>query len=226
VIALKHNIRAVRNRLERFAQKVDKIPTEVITTRNWIDDAKREARQVLTALAKPEDQPLVQQFVETASVIVFGIGGGAGMIWSMDLPREIAVNLAELTIEQKEKLWENRRDFLDRAQIEEWVKNEKILDERDDDSVENAIRNVLAILFGPENDKRKEAGWSLMFGKTFSRPNHMLEEQIGFLWQFLKGDEIKAWMKAVRTVWREFILDEIPVMIRSQIREAWKESKV
>jgi hypothetical protein len=228
VITLRHNVGQVRERFERFAIGLKAVPEKSVSPEYWLPLAKREAEKILQVVADPKKHYLIPSFVDTVMVVAFGTPEGASMVWTMERVREVAVNLAMLTPEQREDIWRRRRALIDRDTVAEWVATQKEKTARDiGQDNEEITDRLLAILFGPEDPQRDNAAWSLLFGTPGSKHEgtHLLEFHTGFLEQLMFEDEIALWLKAVLHAWRELILERLPVLIRQNIRAAWRESK-
>lgn len=195
----------------------------------WTKRARREAEQVLSAIAGRSNRAMIPAFVETVMVVTFAEPGSARMQISMDRVREAALKLSDLTPEQQNDIWQRRRQLIDRDGISDWVAQAKDKTAQDQGLSNDEITDrLLAIFFGPPNAEREAAAWSLLFGGSFQHKQHLLEHlaenRRGFLEELIGTGEIDTWLEAVLNAWKEMLIDELPDVIRDNIRLAWSET--
>jgi len=226
MIAISHNLRASIGRLARFESNLKQVPTQSTDPEFWLPIARREAESVLHVIADRTVHYLIPEFVNTITVLAFGDPETAGMLWTMERVRDVAIKITSLSPEQRQQIWDNRRDIIDRQTVEDWVAQEKTKTAIDAGLTDDQITDrLLAILMGPADPQRESAAWSLLFGRTLTHQHHLLEFQNRLVDKVLPPEEIGRWLGAVLVAWREIIADRLPTLMRENIRQAWRDSK-
>ena len=225
MITLRHNVRRVRERFERFTAEVRKVPEQVSQPDFWTERAKAEAIKVLSLTADDKNRHLVEKFAETVTVLSFSYKGGATMIWTMEQVKGLAMKLSDLTREQKQDIFDRRRELISREQLYDWVAQAKDISDEDPADLDDIVDRIAWILFGPSSPDKDQDARNLLFGSEHPTHENYMAEFMGLIGDAISADELRKWMRNVLRAWRRLILDELPPLIRSKIQEAWKESK-
>lgn len=237
MISIRHNVREVRERFERFSAGVQRVPELSVSPDYWLPLAKREAQQILLVVAPRKYHYLISSFVETVTVIAFGTPKGATMVWTMEAVKEATIDARDLSKQERDSLWEKRGQFTTRDAVVQWVAEYKDKDKDRDVymdgspmSDEDIAERILAMMFGGTPEQEMGAR-SIMFGNSGSHSQkedgtgYLIEHLLRSTGMTMNEDEIRDWLKAVLAAWKQLIKDELPRLMRRAIRQAWRESR-
>lgn len=226
-LAIHSNLKQVVEHVERFTGQLPGYVLKLVEPKPWLAVARREAEQVLRALAKdPDEEALVPKFVEAVTTEVFS---ATAMEWSLENVREQAVQVLQaMQLDQFGPLTQ----WADRAQanrlaalIELWVatpveQGGKRRDERDAGKSDAEIaRGLVMIFFGPRSEGRNAASLALL-------PHiQAFAERQAARAGGLSPERVMLWLEAVLGAWRDVILQDLPPMMKAQIRRCWGTTK-
>jgi len=216
MLAIQHNVGAVLAEFEAMPAQIEAAVRRSIEPGSWLVVARKDAEEILRVMVDdPAEERLIPGFVRTVATRFLG----DGMAWSMESVSQSAINiLAAVQQEQLGPLLKlGNQERVDRVAelVEDWVRNVKHKDERDQGLSDAEIaKRILNILFGSRTEGRVTATAALL--------PHLQKFATEAVAGGLSPERASLWLLAVLNAWTERILADVPRRIAREIHQILK----
>lgn len=234
---IRSNIGQVMRRLERLEAGVPAVIERSVAVKRWQLPLKNAARLAMQAVALPGEEKWVDSFAEA----VHGAVTMRGVTWTLDGGKVMEAPPQVESVRDLMAAGFGRKGYrlpaeqasqgafaleTVRTAVFEWVAEEKRRDPIDDAGLTDAeLADRIQFIMGLHPRSRGEKRTAAMnaAGRNLGRAVQEYMEQKHSDAGGLDRQRVRVWLQAVRVVWREKLVQELPQAVHQEIRKLWRE---